>query len=159
MQESFVGGSMAVLIPLAIKGWFTTGAPQFPVHTAGIHAPDARRELLSATYLERFHPSVLARGSNCLQKFASMIVHLGWYRRGRWSLKRTLVHITATVSQVSVYSLAATLMSPAMAVHVGQRAVSVFVSVTEEEECSWCSSQCPRVFSVFVVAIVRRTGS
>ena len=39
---------------------------------------------------------------------------------------------------------------------VGPRAVSVFVSVAEEEECSWCSSQCPRVVSVFVVAIVRR---
>ena len=72
-------------------------------------------------------------------------------------LKHTLVHITATVSEVSVYSLAAT--SPAMEVRVGPRAVSVFVSVAEEEECSWCSSQCPRVVSVFVVAIVRRTGS
>ena len=41
---------------------------------------------------------------------------------------------------------------------VGQHAVSVFVSVAEEE-CSWCSSQCPWVVSIFVVAIVRRTGS
>ena len=71
-------------------------------------------------------------------------------------LKHTLVHITATVSQVNVYSLAA--MSLAMTVRVGQRAVSVFVSVAEEKECSWCSSQRPRVVSVFVVAIVRRTG-
>ena len=74
-------------------------------------------------------------------------------------LKHTLVHIIGTVSQVSVSidSLAAT--SPAMAVRVGPRAVSAFASVAEEEERSWCSSQCPRVVSVFVVAIVRRTGS
>ena len=45
-----------------------------------------------------------------------------------------------------------------MVVHVGTRAVSIFFSVaTEEEECSWCSSQCPQVVSIFVVAIVRRT--
>ena len=36
------------------------------------------RELPSATYLKRFHPSVSIRGSNCLQKFASAIVRLGW---------------------------------------------------------------------------------
>ena len=35
------------------------------------------RELPSATYLERFHPSVSVRGSNCLQKFASAIARLG----------------------------------------------------------------------------------
>ena len=35
------------------------------------------RELPSATYLERFHPSLSVRSSNCLQKFASMIVRLG----------------------------------------------------------------------------------
>ena len=32
------------------------------------------RELPSATYLERFHPSVSVCGSNCLQNFASAIV-------------------------------------------------------------------------------------
>ena len=37
----------------------------------------AYMELPLATYLERFHPFVLVRGSNCLQKFASMIVRLG----------------------------------------------------------------------------------
>ena len=35
------------------------------------------RELPLATYLERFHLSVSVRGSNCLQKFASMIECLG----------------------------------------------------------------------------------
>ena len=43
------------------------------------------RELPSATYLERFHPSVSVRGSNCLQKFASAIARLGWYRRAQRS--------------------------------------------------------------------------
>ena len=38
------------------------------------------RELPSATYLKRFHPSVSVRGSYCLQKFASAIACLGWYR-------------------------------------------------------------------------------
>ena len=38
------------------------------------------RELPSATYLKRFHPSVSVRGSYCLQKFASAIARLGWYR-------------------------------------------------------------------------------
>ena len=43
------------------------------------------RELPSATYLKRFHPSVSVRGSNCLQKFASAIACLGWYRRAQRS--------------------------------------------------------------------------
>ena len=35
--------------------------------------------------LERFHPSFSVYGSNCLQKFASAIARLGWYRRAQWS--------------------------------------------------------------------------
>ena len=45
------------------------------------------RELPSATYLKRFHPSVSVRGSNCLQKFASAIARLGWCRRAQRSSK------------------------------------------------------------------------
>ena len=43
-------------------------------NAADTHAVSlVERELPSATYLERFHPSVSVRGSNCLQKFASAI--------------------------------------------------------------------------------------
>ena len=43
-------------------------------NAADTHAVSlTEREQPSATYLERFHPSVLVRGSNCLQKFASAI--------------------------------------------------------------------------------------
>ena len=55
-------------------------------NAADTHAVSlVERELPSATYLERFHPSVSVRGSNCLQKFASAIARLGWYRRAQGS--------------------------------------------------------------------------
>ena len=55
-------------------------------NAADTHAVSlVERELPSATYLERFHPSVSVRGSNCLQKFASAIARLGWYRRAQRS--------------------------------------------------------------------------
>ena len=49
-------------------------------NAADTHAVSlVERELPSATYPERFHPSVSVRGSNCLQKFTSAIARLGWY--------------------------------------------------------------------------------
>ena len=55
-------------------------------NAADTHAVSlVERELPSATYLERFHPSVSVRGSNCLQKFASAIARLVWYRRAQRS--------------------------------------------------------------------------
>ena len=55
-------------------------------NAADTHAVSlVERELPSATYLERFHPSASVRGSNCLQKFTSAIARLGWYRRAQRS--------------------------------------------------------------------------
>ena len=69
------------------RSWSLRSAParecsRHPCRITGI-----QRELPSATYLERFHPSVSVRGSNCncLQKFASAIARLGWYRRAQRS--------------------------------------------------------------------------
>ena len=78
------------------------------------------RELPLATSLERFHPSVSVRGSNCLQKFASVIVCLGWYRRAQRSSRIgntidrflvaqqshtcTSIHETHTLSGIINYS-------------------------------------------------------